>query len=303
MAFSLGKIGAIVNPITSITSGISKVGDIKNLFGGGGSSVPTFNPSPYITQLQQSQQRQQDIINGLSPSLGAVGSQFTTAQNNNKAAYGVSATQAAQDYQKGLSSLDSTDKTARDLAIANETARQARAIPEQQQAIRESLAATGGLRTGGAGSILAQPQIQMSQNIAELAGKLELQGLDKASARREAGLTTLYNTEQGVALTNLGIDQDTARTLLQNGRADILSRANALLGIDQDTTNSIIGLETTGQLSDIAASQAAADRRAALISAIGGTGGAVIGGLVGGLPGATAGLNIGKSVGTLVGNS
>ena len=266
------------------------------LFGG---STPTFDVGPLKQLAQSGAARQKSIVQGLYSQLPGLNQQYGTSLNKAYETYAPAAEATAKAYSQGLEGLTASDTAARKAAIDAERKAAYTNLPEIQQTIRQSLGASGKLRTGYAGAALTATIAQAEERIGNLSSQLEAQGLDRISARREAGLQTLYSTNSGLALTKLGIDQNVASTLLQNGRQDLIAKAAALVGIDQNELNQMLGLEVTGQEANIAAAQSGNARRAALIKALGGIGGAAVGGATGGLPGAKVGLGVGSSVGDL----
>jgi len=277
---------------------MASLGNYGINFGGG--SVPTFNPQPLENLVTQSQQRQQGIIQGLYNNLQPLTAQYGTNINQAGGNYAGATTAAAKAYQQGLAGLNTADQLAAQTAVDTAKRQAYSSLPGIQQSIRESLAATGNLKGGRAATALVQPSLQIAQNIQTLTNNLQQQGYTAQQARQEAGVQAIYSTAQGNALTQLGIDQDTARTLLQNGRSDLITQAGALAGLDATTLNQMLGLETEAQTSNIAAAQANQARQTAIGEALGTLGGAGIGAaLGGGIPGATFGAKLGQATGSL----
>lgn len=273
-----------------------------DLFGGGGSNIPKFDVEPLRRRTKESTKKQREIVAGLSGQLVPLTQQFGTAQQAASKQFGEASTAASGAYKSGLEGLGTEDERARQLALERETQRQYRTLPGQQQAIRESLAATGRLRTGQAGTALAQPVLQTAQRVSDLSGVLEQQGMERQSARKEAGLQAVYETSKGTALEKLGLDKDTARTLLELGRTDLIQQAASLVGIEQNELNALLGIDITAQQANIAASQSKAARRAGIIKALTSLAGAGIGAAAGGVGSRIAGAALGAGIGGVGGD-
>lgn len=294
MAFNFMKIASAVNPLTVGTALLA------GSAGGRGSNIPSFDTTGLQNQISQSADRRKALITGLAGQLPGLTNQYTTSQKQAGQIFAGANTAAATSYKTGLEGLGTEADAARQEALRSETEKTYRNVPQQQQAIREAIGASGTAGNAAVRAETAQPLIQASQHIADLTSQFTQQGLNQADARREAGVTALYNSAEGNALTQLGIDQNTASTLLSTGRADLIQQAADLAGLDKDTLNATLGLSIAGQEANIAKAQADAARKKGLISAIGGIGGAVVGGMSGGLPGASLGSNLGSNAGNLI---
>jgi hypothetical protein len=152
------------------------------------------------------------------------------------------------------------------------------ALPELQRAARESAAATGGLQRGAAQQALAAPVAQAGQQLGQVAGDIAVQS---QQAQNQA-LGQIFQGDQGFELQRLGIDQNTARTLLETGRADILQEAMGLVGVEEQLTTDLLGIEQMRQEAEAARAAASANRKAALTSSLLGLGGTVAGGFLAG---------------------
>lgn len=183
----------------------------------------------------------------------------------------------AEEYQKNLGQLGEADKTARDLSLALKSKESYGAVPMQQQAIREQLAASGGLRTGAAARALTQPTMQAAQEVSRAGTQMDIENLGRQSARQEQGVNALYQSQAGAALTKLGLDQNKLQTLMENGRTDIISKYAKLAGIDEAELNAILGLSGMQTQVDLANTAAANARQQAIWDQLGGLGTSLIG--------------------------
>jgi len=268
------------------------------LFGGGSSRG--INTGALRNILEQGLKRQRSTIEQGYAQTPELGRKFEQKQGDIGQQFVTGSRDRAMDFGRNLENIDTSDMVRERQAKAQELA--FRNVPAAQQAIRENLAATGGLGRGAAIRALSQPVLQASQQAADQGFAIQTAADEDAIARREQALGTLFNTEQGANLQKLGIDQDTARTLLENGRADILNRAMQLADIEAQRTQGLLDIETLAQQQ--AATRDAAKRQqfGNLIGGLGSIGGAGIGALVGGGPmGALIGSQLGGQLGGFAG--
>ena len=130
---------------------------LKKIFGGsGGGSVPAFNPTPLRDILSKSAETQKGLVTSLPGQLQP----FTTDFQNKTGALGTGfadRTKARTDeFQRNL-----VNPQASEAAVGARQEQNFRAVPAQQQAIREALASTGRLQTGRAPAFSRQEPIKV----------------------------------------------------------------------------------------------------------------------------------------------
>jgi len=268
------------------------------LFGGSSKGMDT---GKLRTMFLQGLGRQRGEVEKGFAQLPQFSQQFEKKQGELGQGFVDTSRQQAMDFGRNLENIDTSDMVKQRQAKAQELA--FRNLPAAQQALRENLAATGGLNRGAAIRSLQQPVLQASQQAADQAFNIQSQADQDTIARREQALEGLFKTEQGAALQKLGIDKDTARLLMENGRSDVLERASALAGIESARTQGLLDIELARQQDDIRQDQAKSARRGALLGSLGSLAGAGAGmALTGGSPmGAMLGGQLGGSLGGLAG--
>jgi len=175
----------------------------------------------------------------------------------------------AEEYQRNLGQLGEADKTARDLSMALKSKETFGAVPMAQQAIRENLASAGAMRTGAAARALAQPTMQAAQEVSRAGTQMDIANAERQSARQEAGVNALYQSQAGAALTKMGLDQEKLRTLMENGRTDIINKYAKLAGIDEAELNALLGIHGIAVQADNAKVAAANARQQAIWNELG----------------------------------
>jgi len=153
----------------------------------------------------------------------------------------------------------------------------ARNIPLQQQLLREQLAASGGLRTGGAAKVMQAPVTQAQTEQADLASTLSQQAMERQTGRLEKGTEAQAGLAKEALTTKLGIDEDTMNTLFQTGRTDIIEKLGALRGVESDELQSLLGIMGLKTQTDLANTAASNANQQALWSSLSGLGGQLIG--------------------------
>lgn len=261
------------------------------LFGGSSKGIDT---GALRNILERGINRRRSLVEGAFTELPQFGQTFEKSQQEAGEQFADTSRQAAQNLASGLRNVESPDFVRRQQAKSRELA--FRDLPAAQQQIRESLAATGGLGRGVAVRALQQPVLQAQQTAADQAFQIEQGAAGRNIARQEQALNQIFSTDAGIALQQLGIDQDVARTLLETGREDVLDRALQLSGIEAERTQGLLDLETLRQQQEIAQDQQKRARLAAILGTVGSIGGAAIGG--GGF-GSVVGSQLGGGLGGL----
>lgn len=268
--------------------------------------MPIFGGKPkgINTQLLQDilnrgADTQTSIIQSGFDRAAPLAGQFEQRRTQLGRAFEEGANQRAQQFAQGLQNIESPDFVRQQQAKARELA--FRNLPAAQQAIRENLAATGGLNRGVAIRALQQPVLQAAQQASDQGFQIQQQAAQRNIARQQQALDTIFNTGQGAALQRLGIDRETADVLLQTGRSDILDRAFKLAGIEAGRTQGLLDIEQLRQTQEIARDQAKRAQTGALLGSLGSLVGAGAGALTGNPFGAILGSSLGGQLGGLAG--
>lgn len=240
---------------------------LKNIFGGGGGgSTPKYNVKPLQDILNQGADKQRGIATSLPGQLTPIDTTFGNKQGAAGADYLQNVKQTGTDYVNSIANPQLRDKS---IAAINENAY--RNVPAAQQAIRESLAGTGRFGNGKAQNLLAQPVVQAGEQAADNSIAYD----NQADQNRINATGQAFGANTSALASKLGLDSDTAKTLMENGRGDLIQQAQNLLGIEGDVSQGLFNLEDTRQKSDIASAQADQQRRSALLNSLLGIGGQV----------------------------
>lgn len=238
---------------------------LKKVFGGGsGGGVPAYNTGPLKDILNQGAEKQRGLTNNLNLELSPVTGKFGDTQTKNANDFVTGQKTLGEDYVRSLN-----NPTLRDEAVGRINENAFRNVPAAQQAIKESLAGTGRMGNGRATNLLAQPVLQAAQQAGDQATEYDV----NQDQTRQNALGQVFGNNASALSSKLGLDSDTARTLMENGRGDLITKAANLMGVEGDLSQGLFNLEDTKQKSDIAAAEAANQRRNALYNSLLGIGG------------------------------
>src|SRR6185369_6021604 len=223
------------------------------------------NVTPLLQSIQQGADRQRQQIGTLRPSLQPFTQSFQTgttgavneAQNASRAA----STKYLQDIGQTF------DRTGDQFAqtLSQRTLEQQ---PVQQQALRENLAATGGLQRGAASRATTQLAGQTAQDLARGQTDLALQQAQEKQNAIRSATEKIYNIDQDTIKSKLGIDRDTLATVFQTGRQDLIDEAMQLLGISQNEQAQTLDVQKFGINQDLARSTSGAQSRNSLLDTL-----------------------------------
>ena len=249
------------------------MGFFKDVFGGGGSS-PSFNTQELKNTATSGAEKKKKLISGIKPQTDPLSTEFQAANKM--------ATEQAQQRRRALA-----DKFMGDVQKGQSQFGQAQfdkakqqvlgALPELQRAARENAAATGGLKRGAAAEMVQRPVTEAAATLGTAAGDIALQ----SQIASQNALDKVFTGDRAFELERLGIDRATAQTLLDAGRTDILQEALGLVGVEDQLTTDLLGIEQMRMEAEAAKEAGKAQRRSALTSALIGAGGMALGGYLG----------------------
>lgn len=258
----------MVAPAVAIGAGLAAGGLAGSIFGR--KRVPRFDPSGINRLIKQGGQEQRESIARLRPETTRQLNQFTTGIDTAQTEANTARNAERERY------LSETDPiTSRLLQSQTDQLKRTTfgAIPEAQQAVREALAASGGLQRGVSAESLAQVPLQVAQQFGEGAASLQQESLRE----RQNVLANLHSEESQAIAQNLGIDRDTYQTVLNTGNQALINELNALIEESKGRTEGLVNAEAARQTGNIAAGSADAANRQAIFQSLTQLGGTVAG--------------------------
>lgn len=149
---------------------------------------------------------------------------------------------------------------------------------QTDQALKESLAATGGLQRGGADAAF-QGQ---AANVANTIGQGQQSIVQQQLAARLGAMGTAYGNNNTMIGTGLNANTAAAGTVLNNNINANTGYFNGLNSIEQNRANNVMGAETAQDNANLAQTSASNQMAGNLIGAGIGAIGSVAGGMYGG---------------------
>lgn len=273
---------------------------LSKALGTGSPNIPGYDTGALKGIVQEGYNKRKNLLEGAFGQLPQFGQDYEKKATSFGDQFSNANLGAAEEYQKGLAGLGEEQKAANELSVANNREQNFRQVPEVERRIRDIVGATIGFGSGAAAPQLAAPTLQAAQQSGDFQNQLEVNRLNQAAANRKEGLGTIFNAKQTNALNKLGIDQDTAKMLLETGRGDVLNRALQLSGLEGENAQSLLDIEQLRQSQDIARAQAEAKAKSGRLGAITSLAGLGVGALTGN---PLLGLGIGQTVGNFAGGS
>lgn len=267
-------------------------GVISGLLNQGGISAPDL--SVLFNTIRGAGANQRQLIDALPASLKPLYDQYVASTN----AAGTNLTSGVSNVgtalQTGTAANFSPDvaKAAEDAAKTAIFAN----VPGQQDAIREALAATGGLQRGTASAQLAAPVIQAGRLVGQNIANVTAQQLQAKQAATQQALTQIASMSDAALTSLFGMNREQATAILQGNRQDLKDQLTSLINQSNNETNQLLGVQGANITNQY--NQAVADKaqRDALNNAIVGAGVSGVSALSSN-PGFLSALGIGPSTG------
>lgn len=165
------------------------------------------------------------------------------------------------------------------------------------QALKEQLAATGGLQRGGADAAF----LGNAANVVNQIGQGNQQIVQQQLAARLGAMDTAYGNNNSMIGTGLGLNTGASNTVLANNVNSTTNNGNSLLGIEQNRSQNVMGAESADNNANLASTLAGNQNSSNLLGAGLGAIGTIAGGMYGGPMGAAAGNKAGTYLGSSLG--
>lgn len=269
---------------------------LSKALGTGSPNIPGYDTEKLKGIVGEGYNKRKNLLEGAFGQLPQFGTDYEKKATGIGDTFSNANLGAAEEYQKGLAGLGDEQKAANELSVAANREQNFRQVPEVERRIRDIVGATVGFGSGAAAPQLAAPTLQAAQQSGDFQNQLEVNRLNEAASNRKEGLGTIFSAKQTNALNKMGIDQDTAKMLLETGRGDVLNKALQLSGLEGENAQSLLDIEQLSQSQNIARAQAEAKAKAGRLGAITslvGTGAGAFFGPTGALIGNQIGSTIG----------
>lgn len=247
-----------MDPITGALIGGTAAGAIGGLFS---KKAKAPNYGQLFNQLDQSGQRQRDIIGSVRPQTTQMNTQYGQNVSGLTQALTQKNDAMGRDYLRDVSSAST--------ALGNnlsDTLRQrvSQQTPEMMRQMKEQMAATGGLNRGASSAALANLAVGQANQIGQ--GQRDI--ANQELANRTKALDTVFQADQATLMKATGLDYDTMQKLWYSGRGDLIDEAAQLVQEEQMRNSQKMGLMGSQMQMDFAGSTANAARQNDLISSL-----------------------------------
>jgi len=219
--------------LTSIISGLI----------GGGQSLPTVDIAPLLSTISNSGTYQKQLINGLPDNVQKLLAQYMNSNNAAGGAYQSGITGVGNDLMSKISSLYGPNS---DAANAQKTADKTAiysTVPGTQDAIRNAMAATGGLGRGNAGVALAQPYVNAAQQNGQAAAGVDAQQTKAGQDASASAMKTVASMDDSMFTNLFGMSKAQATQILSSGNMALTTQLADLINQNSQQTSATLGAQ------------------------------------------------------------
>lgn len=210
---------------------------------GSGQGESTIDMGQLLATIQGAGQYQQQIINQLPANVQAQLQQYIQQTNAAGAAYQGNVQQQGANYQAQAGQIYGPNSDAANAEKNADKTATYSTVPGTQDAIRNALAATGGLERGQAGVALAQPYVQAAQTYAgQAAGVNAKQTASGQNAQMQA-LTTVNSMDTTMFQNLFGMSKEQAQQILTSGNQALQTQLADLINQSNTQTSQTLGAQ------------------------------------------------------------
>lgn len=231
------------------------MGGLSGIVGGlisGLQGQPSYNMDALLNTINQAGTYQRGIINALPPEIQANLAKYAQAQNAAGQKYQGQVEGQAQDYLSKISGLYGPNSPAAQAQLLAARQNIYSTVPGTQNAIRNALAATGGLQRGGAATALAYPYTAAASQYGNTAAGIVGQQTAAQQQATAGALATVNSMEAGLFQQLFGMSKEQAAQILQTGNQALRDQLSALINQSQQQTNQTLNVEGVQAQQDFA---------------------------------------------------
>lgn len=217
-------------------------GVVSGLLNKGGVSAPDL--SALFKTIKDAGVYEKDLIKALPADLQK---QYETYKSSNAENLGElkTGTKALTDkLQSDMAGL--YDPNAPAVRASLDAAKQAiyADLPGQQDAIRQALAATGGLDRGTASKQLAAPVLQAASKYSQTVANTTAQQLQQKQQAQQQTIQTIMNMDNNVLQQTFGMNKEQALTIMNSNRQDLKDQLTDLVNQSRNQTSQTLGVQS-----------------------------------------------------------
>ncbi len=215
-------------------------GIITGLLSKGG---PSIDLSALYQTIQGAGQYQKQIINALPAEIRQNLETYAKSQNAAGDAYKTGVTGTGADYLQKVAGLYGPNSEA---AQAQNTANRQQiysTVPGTQNAIRNALAATGGLGRGNAATALASPYINAAQQYGQASADVNAKQTQMGQQATQQALATVASMDDAMFTNLFGMSKEQAQQILTSGNQALQTQLSQLINQSNTETNQMLGVQ------------------------------------------------------------
>lgn len=210
---------------------------------GSGQGEKTIDMGALLQTIQGAGQYQQSIINALPAEIQQQLQAYSASLNKAGSTYQQGIQQTGQNLENSVAGVYGPNSPAAMAEKKADTQSIYSTVPGTQNAVRNALAATGGLQRGQAGAALAAPYTAAAaQNSQAAAGVNASQAASGQQATIQA-LNTVNSMDANMFQQMFGMSQAQAQQILSTGNDALKTQLTQLINQSNNQTNQTLGVE------------------------------------------------------------
>lgn len=265
-------------------------GIIAGLLSKGGSTVDL---GQLYSTIQNAGQYQQQIINALPAEIQANLAKYAQSQNAAGTTLQGNITSLGNSYLGNVEGLYGPNSAAATAEKAANTKDIYSTVPGTQNAIRNALAASGGLQRGQAGTALASPYVTAASTAAKANAGVNAQQAQAGQSATQQALSTITSMDANTFQQLFGMSLQQAQTILTTGNQALQQQLAQLINQSTTQTNQLLGVGGIGATNGYNNSVLNNQMYNSILGNGVGLGLDTVSGMFGGAPGIFAGLSSG----------
>lgn len=208
-----------------------------------GNSLPTVNIRPLLDTINNAGTYQRQIINDMPSAVRKQLMEYAASMGEGGAQYQGAIQALSQGLQDKAGQIYGPNSEAAKAAMLASKKEIYSTLPGTQNAIRNALAATGGLSRGNAGAALAQPYMQAAQQYGQAATNIAADQASKGQAIQQQALMTATQMDAAMFQNMFGMSKEQATQILTSGNAALSEQLAALIAQSNNQTNQTLSAQ------------------------------------------------------------
>jgi hypothetical protein len=210
---------------------------------GSGQGENNYDLSALYSTIQNAGQYQQQIINALPAQIQQNLATYAQSQGAAGQKFAQQIQGQGANYLQSVNGLYGPNSAAAQAQKAANTQNIYSTVPGTSMAVRNALAATGGLQRGQAGTALAQVPLAAAAQAGQANANVNAQQTQAGQQATQQALATVNSMDAGMFQQLFGMSQQQAATILQTGNQALQNQLAQLINQSQTQTNQTLGLQ------------------------------------------------------------